>query len=95
MNIGIPLWKRLVMPWWQHKRLCHYMLYHTTLLKYLFGKPALLGRLARWHLLLAKFDITHVTHKSMKGQAIANHQAENLVEGCQPTTYLLQLMDVF
>lgn len=72
------------------------MLYHTTMLisrmdplKYLFEKPVLLGRLARWHLLLVEFDITYVTQKSVKGQAIADHLAENPVEGFQP------MMDLF
>lgn len=71
------------------------MLYHTIVLisrmdplKYLFQKPVVSGRLARWHLLFAEFDITYVTQKSMKGQAIADHLAENPMEGFQPMTNL-------
>lgn len=78
------------------QRMCNYMLYQTTMLishmdplKYLFEKSALFGRLARWHLLLAKFDITYITQKSIKGHAIADHLANNPVEGYQP------MMDLF
>lgn len=47
------------------------------------------GSLALWHLLLAEFDITYTTQKSMKGQPIAKHLAENQMEGYQP------MMDLF
>ena len=40
-------------------------------IKYLFEKPALMVRMARWLLLLAKFDLKFVTHKLVKGRAIA------------------------
>lgn len=80
---------------WATQRLHHYMLYHTTLLisrmeplKHLFEKPVLSSRLVCWHLLLPEFDITYITEKSMKGQAIADHLAENLIEGYQPITDL-------
>lgn len=42
-------------------------------LKYLFEKPVVSGRIARWQILLSEFDITYVTQKSMLGQAIADH----------------------
>ncbi|KAL3515060.1 hypothetical protein ACH5RR_021962 [Cinchona calisaya] len=35
------------------------------------------GCLARWQMLLAKFDIIFTTQKAVKGQAIADHLAEN------------------
>lgn len=57
-------------------------------LKYLFEMPMLSGRLVRWHLLLPEFVITYVNLKSMKDQAIADHQTENPVEGYQPLTDL-------
>lgn len=72
---------------WAEQRLQHYMLYHTTMLisrmdrlKYFFEKPALSGRLDRWHLSLDEFLIRYMTERSMKGQAIANHLPDNPVE---------------
>lgn len=52
------------------QRLRHYMLNYTTMLiarvdplKYLFEKPALTGRTARWQMLLSEFYIVYVTQK--------------------------------
>ncbi|XP_043694151.1 uncharacterized protein LOC122644839 [Telopea speciosissima] len=44
-------------------------------IKYLFEKPALIGRMTRSLLLLSEFDITYVNQKSMKGRAISDHLA--------------------
>jgi len=58
---------------WASHRLRQYMLSHTTWLvskmdpvKYIFEKPALTGRIARWQVLLSKFDIVYVTQKVIK-----------------------------
>ena len=68
---------------WATQRLRHYMLSHKihlisriNPLKYLFEKPALVGRSSKWLLLLSEFDITYITQKSMKAQAIADHLAD-------------------
>lgn len=53
-------------------------------LKYLFEKPALTGRTARWLLLLSEFDIKYVTQKAIKGQAIADHLAEHALPEYEP-----------
>ena len=49
---------------WASRRLRQYMLTHTTLLiskmdliKYMFKKPALTRRLARWKMILSEYDI--------------------------------------
>ena len=49
-------------------RLRQYMLTHTTLLvskmdpiKYIFDKPALSGRIARWRMILTEYDIQYTT----------------------------------
>ena len=49
---------------WAAKRLRQYMLNHMTWLiskmdpiKYIFEKPALTGRIARWQMLLSEYDI--------------------------------------
>ncbi|XP_077222157.1 uncharacterized protein LOC143856000 [Tasmannia lanceolata] len=72
---------------WATQRLRHYLLSNKVLLhsrmdplKYLFEKPALTGRIARWLLLLSKFDITYITQKSVKGRVIAEQLADAPVE---------------
>ena len=44
-------------------------------LRYLFDKPALIGRLMRWLVLLTKFNIHYVTQKSIRGRIVADHLA--------------------
>ena len=68
------------------KRLRQYMLYHTTLLiskmdpiKYVFEKPALFGRIARWQVLLAEYDIIYTPRKAIKGSVVADHLAEHAI----------------
>ena len=58
---------------WAARRLRQYMLTHTTLLiskmdpiKYIFEKPALSGRIARWKMILTEYDIQYTTQKSYK-----------------------------
>ncbi|XP_055800331.1 uncharacterized protein LOC129869719 [Solanum dulcamara] len=38
------------------------------------------GKLAKWQILLSEFDIEYVTQKAIKGQALADHLAENTVD---------------
>uniref|UniRef100_A0A2N9FB32 RNA-directed DNA polymerase n=1 Tax=Fagus sylvatica TaxID=28930 RepID=A0A2N9FB32_FAGSY len=65
---------------WASRKLRQYMLYYTTWLvsrmdpiKYIFEKPALTGKIARWQVLLSEFDILFVARKAIKGQAIADY----------------------
>ena len=58
------------------------MLSHTTWLiskmdpvKYIFEKPALTGRIARWQVLQFEFDIVYVTQKAIKGSALVDYLA--------------------
>ncbi|XP_070040053.1 uncharacterized protein [Nicotiana tomentosiformis] len=39
------------------------------------------GKLAKWQILLSEFDIIYVTRKVVKGQALADHLAENPIDG--------------
>ncbi|XP_070046927.1 uncharacterized protein [Nicotiana tomentosiformis] len=39
------------------------------------------GKLAKWQILLGEFDIIYVAQKAVKGQALADHLAENPVVG--------------
>jgi len=76
---------------WAAHRLRQYMISHTTWLiskmdqiKYIFEKPALTGRIARWQMLLSEYDILYVTQKAIKGSALADFLAHQLVEDYQP-----------
>ena len=67
---------------WASDRLRQYMLSHTMWLiskmdpvKYIFEKPALTRRIARWQVLLFEFDIVYVTQKAVKGSALADYLA--------------------
>lgn len=67
---------------WAAKRLRQYMMNHTTWLiskmdpiKYIFEKPALIGRIGRWQMLLSEYDIEYHTLKVIKGSVLADHLA--------------------
>ncbi|RDY02543.1 hypothetical protein CR513_13972, partial [Mucuna pruriens] len=71
---------------WAVKRLRQYMLAHTTWLiakidpiKYIFEKPALIGRIAHWQMALSKYDI-----KAKKGSTLAEQLAHHPVSDYQP-----------
>ena len=44
-------------------------------IKYIFEKPALIGKISCWQMLLSDFDIVFVRKRTTKGQAIANYLA--------------------
>ncbi|RVW73255.1 hypothetical protein CK203_059159 [Vitis vinifera] len=48
-------------------------IYYLNPLRYLFDRPALVGRLMRWLVLLTEFDIHYVTQKSIRGSIVADH----------------------
>ncbi|XP_075101740.1 uncharacterized protein LOC142177171 [Nicotiana tabacum] len=50
-------------------------------LKYIFQKPMPTRKLAKWKILLSKFDIVYITQKAIKGKALADHLVENPVDG--------------
>ncbi|XP_027927575.1 uncharacterized protein LOC114184465 [Vigna unguiculata] len=52
-------------------------------IKYIFEKPALTGRLARWQMLLSEYDIVYVTQKAVKGSALAEYLAQQPIEDYQ------------
>ncbi|EOX94716.1 RNA-directed DNA polymerase (Reverse transcriptase), Ribonuclease H [Theobroma cacao] len=68
--------------------------YHTTWLiakldpiKYIFEKPSLSGRVARWQVLLSEYDIVYVSQKAIKGSAIADFLAERVEEDYEPMEF--------
>src|SRR4051812_9149966 len=73
---------------WAAKRLRQYMIRHTTCLishmdpiKYIFEKPALTGRIARWQMLLSEYDIEYHAQKAVKGSILAEHLAHHPLNG--------------
>ena len=79
---------------WTAQRLRHYMLYRTTwliarldLIKYIFKKPSLSGRIARWQVLLLEFDILYVSQKAIKGSTIADFITERANEEYEPMSF--------
>ena len=72
---------------WAAKRLRQYMIRHTTWLvsemdpiKYVFEKPALTGRIARWQMLLSEYDIEYHAQKAVKGSILADHLAHQPID---------------
>ncbi|XP_042514280.1 uncharacterized protein LOC122088961 [Macadamia integrifolia] len=63
-------------------------------IKHLFEKPALTGRLARWLLLLAEFDIVYITQKSIKGSVVAEHLSAHPVVDMRPLNDIFTDEDV-
>ncbi|XP_019429578.1 PREDICTED: uncharacterized protein LOC109337132 [Lupinus angustifolius] len=68
---------------WASRRLRQYMLSHTTWLiskmdpiKYIFEKPILTGRIARWQVLLSEYDIMYVTQGSVLADYLVNQPIE-------------------
>ncbi|WJX67858.1 hypothetical protein P8452_52291 [Trifolium repens] len=79
---------------WATRRLRQYMLTHTTMLiskmdpiKYIFEKPALTGKIARWQMLLFEYDIQYVTQKAIKGSVLSEHLAHQPLEEYQPIQF--------
>ena len=65
-------------------------------LNYLLEKPALNGRLSRWLILLAKFNLKYVARKTIKGSVVSGFCAENPIEGENgkenfPNEYILDI----
>ena len=79
---------------WAAKRLRHYMVNHTTWLisrmdpiKYIFEKPAVTGKIARWQMLLSEYDIVYKAQKAIKGSVLAEHLACQPLDDYQPIKF--------
>ena len=56
-------------------------------LKYIFKKPYLSSRIARWQVMLAEYDIVYKTRKFIKGSVIADHLADNAIKYYEPLKF--------
>ena len=63
-------------------------------IKYIFEKPALTGRIARWKMLLSEYDIEYRTQKAIKSSVLADYLAHQLVEDHQFAGYEFPNEDV-
>jgi ribonuclease HI len=79
---------------WAAKRLRQYMLTHTTLLiskmdpvKYIFEKPALTGRVARWQMVLTEYDIQYTSQKAIKGSILSDYLAQQPIDDYEPMKF--------
>ena len=77
------------------------MLYFTTRLiscldpiKYIFEKPAFIGKISRWQMLLSEFDIVIMTRRAIKGQAIADYLANQPLNDLELSESLFPNEDV-
>jgi len=46
-------------------------------IKYVLCRPILCKLLTKWAVILEQYDIVHISEKAIKGQALANFQADN------------------
>lgn len=49
-------------------------------IKCIFEKLVVIGRIARWQILLTEYDIQYVTQKEIKGSLLADHLAHQPLE---------------
>jgi len=65
-------------------------------IKYLFDKPILNGRIARWTLMLSEFDLKYIPLKVIKGRAVSDFLADNaVVESPNTDTLTFPDEDIF
>src|SRR6185503_18664881 len=76
---------------WATTKLRHYMLVHTVFvvsrldpLKYLFEKSTLNGRISRWIVNLAQFDVRFMPQKAIKASVVSDFLADFPIEDSTP-----------
>ena len=56
-------------------------------IKYIFEKPSLSGRIAKWQVLLSEYDIQYVSQKAIKGHAIVEFLADQTEKEYEPMKF--------
>ena len=56
-------------------------------IKYIFEKPALTGRVARWHMIFTKYDIQYTMQKAIKGSILADHLSHQPMDDYEPMKF--------
>ncbi|XP_050875898.1 uncharacterized protein LOC127079556 [Lathyrus oleraceus] len=56
-------------------------------IKYIFEKPVVTGRIARWKMLITEYDIQYVTQKAIKESILSDYLAHLPVEVYQPLKF--------
>ena len=56
-------------------------------IKYIFEKPSLSGRIAKWQVLLLEYDIQYVSQKVIKGSTISKFLANRTEEEYEPMKF--------
>ena len=67
---------------------------HMDPIKYIFEEPALTGKISHWQMLLSEFNLVFVTRKDIKGQAIADYLAGQLLNNLEFSESLFPDEDV-
>ncbi|RDX93693.1 Retrovirus-related Pol polyprotein from transposon 17.6, partial [Mucuna pruriens] len=66
----------------------YYMAYcQNRPLKYIFKKPTLIGRIARWQMALLEYDIVYTSQKGVKGSALAEQLAHHPLDEYHPVSH--------
>ena len=56
-------------------------------IKYIFEKPALSRRIARWQMILTEYDIQYTTQKAINGSVLAYHLAHQAINDYQSMNF--------
>jgi hypothetical protein len=56
-------------------------------LRYIYEKPYLSSRIARWQVLLVEYDIVYMTRKAVKGSVIVYHLADHVMKDYEPLNF--------
>ena len=57
------------------------------LIKYIFEKPALTGRVVRWKMILTECDIQYTSQKAIKWSVLSDYLAQQPIEDYQPMKF--------